>query len=52
MGEMSIAVELRDGKGKEFNRKLRAAGRVPGVVYGGGKGEPEQEIGQDDHRHR
>jgi large subunit ribosomal protein L25 len=37
MGEMSIAVELRDGKGKEFNRKLRAAGRVPGVVYGGGK---------------
>jgi len=36
MGDVSIAVELRDGKGKGFNRKLRVAGRVPAVVYGRG----------------
>jgi large subunit ribosomal protein L25 len=37
MAEVSITVEAREGRGKEFNRKLRAAGRVPGIVYGGGK---------------
>jgi large subunit ribosomal protein L25 len=37
VGEMSIVLEAREGRGKEFNRKLRVAGRVPAVVYGGGK---------------
>ncbi len=36
MGEVSIDVELRAGRGKETNRRLRAAGRIPGVVYGHG----------------
>jgi large subunit ribosomal protein L25 len=34
MGEVSIAVELREGTGKKFNRKLRASGRAPAVLYG------------------
>jgi len=38
VGEISISVELRDGRGKGPARRLRAAGRVPGVVYGQGKG--------------
>ena len=33
MGEVSIAVEARSEVGKSANRKLRASGRVPGVVY-------------------
>lgn len=36
MGEVSIDVELREGRGKESNRRLRAAGRIPAVVYGHG----------------
>lgn len=36
MGEVSIEVELREGRGKGFNRKLRRAGRIPAVVYGHG----------------
>ena len=36
MGEVSIEVALRDGRGKQSNRKLRAAGRIPAVVYGHG----------------
>ncbi|MEO1935666.1 MAG: 50S ribosomal protein L25 [Myxococcales bacterium] len=37
MAEVSIAVESRSGTGKSYNRKLRAQGKVPGVVYGSGK---------------
>jgi len=33
VGEVSIAVEPRAELGKSANRKLRALGRVPGVVY-------------------
>ena len=33
MGEVSIAVEARAELGKSANRRLRASGRVPGVVY-------------------
>lgn len=36
MGEVSIEVQLRDGRGKGANRRLRAAGRIPAVVYGHG----------------
>ncbi len=32
-----LSVELRDGRGKGAARKLRAAGRVPAVLYGGGR---------------
>lgn len=36
MGEVSIEVELREGRGKESNRKLRASGRIPAIIYGHG----------------
>ena len=39
MGEVSIAVELRSEVGKSANRKLRALGKVPAVVYSS-KSEP------------
>ena len=33
MGEFALDVELREGRGKGVARKLRAAGRIPGVCY-------------------
>ncbi len=36
MGD-SLVVELREGAGKSRARKLRAAGRIPGVLYGRGR---------------
>jgi large subunit ribosomal protein L25 len=37
VGEYSLEVELREGTGKGVARKLRAAGRIPGILYGHGK---------------
>jgi len=37
VSEVQLAVEEREGRGKGAARKMRAAGRVPGVVYGGGR---------------
>lgn len=37
MGELVIEVERRERFGKGANRKLRAQGLIPAVVYGGGK---------------
>ncbi|MGH2830238.1 MAG: 50S ribosomal protein L25 [Actinomycetota bacterium] len=34
--EITLQAELRSGTGKGFARKMRAAGKVPGVLYGGG----------------
>ena len=34
MGDASLAVEIRTAGGKGVARKLRAAGRIPGVLYG------------------
>ena len=31
-----VSAEKRDGRGKNENRRLRAAGKVPVIVYGGG----------------
>ena len=39
MAENQIAVELREGVGKGTARKLRAAGRIPGVFYGRGESQ-------------
>jgi large subunit ribosomal protein L25 len=36
VGEVSIEVQLRDGRGKAASRRMRAAGRIPAVVYGHG----------------
>ena len=33
MGEFALGVELREGRGKGVARKLRAAGRIPGICY-------------------
>ncbi|HMV67140.1 MAG TPA: 50S ribosomal protein L25 [Myxococcota bacterium] len=32
----TVAAEVRTGTGKSFTRKLRANGRIPGVIYGSG----------------
>jgi len=40
MASASLSAELRSERGKGVARKLRAAGRVPGVVYGHGR-EPQ-----------
>lgn len=40
MEQLSLSVEKRDGTGKSVTRKLRAAGKLPGVVYGLGKSTP------------
>lgn len=37
MTELNLAVEKRETKGKNANRRLRASGHIPAVVYGGGK---------------
>ncbi len=35
MGEAALKAEVRDSSGKGVARKLRAAGRIPAIVYGG-----------------
>ena len=37
MSEYSIVAEERSGTGKGANRRLRATGRIPAIVYGRGK---------------
>lgn len=37
MSELMIEVEKREAQGKNANRRLRAEGLIPAVVYGGGK---------------
>jgi large subunit ribosomal protein L25 len=37
MAEVNLKVEPRTAVGKGANRRARAAGQIPGVVYGGGK---------------
>ncbi|HEX9730676.1 MAG TPA: 50S ribosomal protein L25 [Thermoanaerobaculia bacterium] len=37
MSHVNIEVEKRETRGKNANRQLRAAGRVPAVVYGGAR---------------
>jgi large subunit ribosomal protein L25 len=34
MAEHALSAEVRDGTGKGVNRKLRAQGKIPGVLYG------------------
>ncbi len=37
MSEMTIEVQSRDKTGTNSNRRLRAAGQIPAIVYGAGK---------------
>ena len=45
MAENQLRIELRDGRGKGAARKLRATGRIPGVLYG--RGRPTQTVSLD-----
>ena len=36
MDRLKLEIAARDGRGKSATRKLRAQGRVPGIVYGSG----------------
>lgn len=40
MEQQSLSLESRTGTGKGVNRKLRAAGKLPAVIYGLGKSQP------------
>lgn len=46
MSHLTVEVEKRDSRGKNTNRRLRAAGQVPAVVYGGGKEPVAIQVGQ------
>ena len=37
MSQTALVVEAREGTGKGIARRLRAAGRIPGVLYGRGR---------------
>src|SRR4051812_37606466 len=37
MSELSIDVQKRSATGTNVNRRLRQSGKIPAVVYGGGK---------------
>jgi large subunit ribosomal protein L25 len=37
MSELTLEVQKRETKGKNSNRQLRAQGRIPAVLYGGGR---------------
>jgi large subunit ribosomal protein L25 len=37
MSELTLEVQKRESKGKNSNRQLRAQGRIPAVLYGGGR---------------
>ena len=45
MSDYTIEAELREKTGRADTRRLRRAGKVPGVIYGGGK--PELPITMD-----
>lgn len=40
MADFEVAVEIREDKGKGTARKLRAAGRIPGIYYGKNENQP------------
>jgi large subunit ribosomal protein L25 len=37
MSNIIIEAELREGTGRAASRRLRRSGRIPGIIYGGGK---------------
>lgn len=41
---LTLKAQVRDARGKEWAKKARAAGKVPGVVYGAGKANVAFEI--------
>jgi large subunit ribosomal protein L25 len=51
MAEIKLVAEPREGTGKGVARKLRAAGRVPAVLYGGGLESTPQSVDSKDLFH-
>jgi large subunit ribosomal protein L25 len=47
MSELTVEVESREETGKNASRRLRVAGLLPAVVYGGGKDPARITISQD-----
>ena len=48
MNEFEISAELRECKGKGASRRLRRAGAVPGILYGGGKDPVSLQLDHND----
>ena len=46
MSDASLVVERRETFGKNSNRRLRAAGQIPAVVYGAGRDPVNIQVGQ------
>jgi large subunit ribosomal protein L25 len=46
--EVTLSVEVREGSGKIANRKLRHAGRIPAVIYGGDRPAVPVTVSKDD----
>ena len=42
--DATLEVEKREGHGKNEARRLRAAGRIPAVVYGSRKGKAREAV--------
>ena len=45
-----LAVDVRASSGKGIARKLRAVGKIPGVVYGKGEGNVLVSLSPNDFR--
>ncbi|MEM1178898.1 MAG: 50S ribosomal protein L25 [Acidobacteriota bacterium] len=48
MSDASILVNRRETQGKNANRRLRAGGQIPAVVYGGDRDPVNIQVGQRD----
>ena len=48
MDKFQVAADRRDVRGKGASRRLRRAGKVPGVLYGGGKEALSIELGHNE----
>ncbi|MEM8997638.1 MAG: 50S ribosomal protein L25, partial [Acidobacteriota bacterium] len=48
MSDASILVNRRETQGKNANRRLRAGGHIPAVVYGGERDPVNIQVGQRD----
>ena len=46
MSDLILEVKSREETGKNANRRLRAAGKVPAVVYGGGRNTKAIQVGR------
>ena len=50
--EFNLTAEIRDGKGRGASRRLRQHGKVPAILYGGGRDPVSVTFEQDDLMHQ